>query len=163
MAYILPPKKISVICDNFSMAYISPLKKIFVTSIWASIQLSSVISKFAVISETVQKQSAYYVKNITGDCWEKMFWNFKLMVSDLYKSYEYIEGSLDPEQREFFKSIRLNTAPDDRWGMSLKRLSDFLAWKLGRNVIVFIDEYEAPNNQAYAHGYSHKVRCSYPS
>jgi hypothetical protein len=76
------------------------------------------------------------------------------MVSGLYEeSYEYLGQSLNPGEKEFFESIRLNTAPVERWRNSLKRLSYFLARKSGRGAMVFIDEYEAPNNRAYEHGF----------
>jgi hypothetical protein len=42
-------------------------------------------------------------------------------------------------------------------------LSKHLFWKFGREVIVLIDEYEAPNNRAYEDGYFKEVRSLYPS
>jgi hypothetical protein len=42
-------------------------------------------------------------------------------------------------------------------------LSYFLAEKFRQRVIVLIDEYEAPNNRAYDHGYLDEVRSLYPS
>jgi len=85
------------------------------------------------------------------------------MVSVLYKeSYEYLGQSLDPDEKQFYESIRFNTAPAEHWGDSLQRLSYFLARKSGRKAMVFIDEYEAPINCAYEHGYFDKVRPSYP-
>jgi hypothetical protein len=79
------------------------------------------------------------------------------------KSYDYLENSLKPGEKAFFESIRLNTAPVERWRISLKRLSDFLARKSGRKAMVFIDEYEAPNNRAYELDFFAKVRPSYSS
>jgi hypothetical protein len=147
----------------FSMTYISHPKKISAKSTWASIQLSSVISKFVVLSKLF-RQPTYVKQDITGDSWEEMLGSFRVMVSVLYKeSYEYLGQSLDLEEKEFFESIRLNTAPVERWRISLKRLSNFLARKSGRKAMVFIDEYEAPINRAYEHGYFNKVRPLYPS
>jgi hypothetical protein len=86
------------------------------------------------------------------------------MVSALYKEwYQYFEHSLDPEEEAFFESIRLNTASVEHWMHSLEQLSRFLARKSGRGAMVFIDEYEAPNNRAYELGFFAKVRPSYPS
>jgi hypothetical protein len=147
----------------FSVTYISHPKKISVKSTWASIQLSSVISKFVVLSKLF-RQPTYVKQNIIGDSWEGMFWSFRVMVSVLYKeSYEYLGQSLDPEEKEFFESIRFNRAPVEHWGNSLQRLSYFLGRKSGRGVMVFIDEYEAPINRAYEHGFFAKVRPLYPS
>jgi hypothetical protein len=86
------------------------------------------------------------------------------MVSDLYEgSYEYLGDSLNAGEKAFFESIRLNAAPVEHWRNSLKRLSYFLARKSERRVMVFIDEYEAPNNRAYELGFFAKVRPSYLS
>ena len=148
---------------RFSMAYISHPIMISVKSTWESIQLFSVISKFVVLSELF-RQSTYVKQNLTGNSWEEMFWSFRVMVSDLYEeSYEYLGQSLDPEEKEFYESIRFNRAPAELWGNSLQRLSYFLARKSGRGVMVFIDEYEAPDNRAYELGYFDQVRPSYPS
>jgi hypothetical protein len=85
------------------------------------------------------------------------------MVSEIYKEwYQYLKDSLDPEELEFFESIRLNNAFVEHWSHSLKRLSTFLARKSGRRVIVLIDEYEAPNNRAYEHNFFAKVSPSNP-
>ena len=86
------------------------------------------------------------------------------MVSNLYEeSYDYLEQSLNPGEKEYFESIRLNTASVERWGNSLKQLSSFLARKSRWRAIVFIDEYKAPNNRAYELGFLAKVRLSCPS
>ena len=144
------------------MAYISHPIMISVKSTWESIQLFSVISKFVVLSELF-RQSTYVKQNLTGNSWEEMFWSFRVMVSDLYEeSYEYLGQSLNPGEKEFFESIRLNTASEG-WMNSLKRLSTFLARKSGRGAMVFIDEYEAPNNLAYEHGFLDEVHLSFPS
>src|ERR1700674_3819603 len=99
-------------------------------------------------------QTFHYVKqNITGNSWEDMFSSFKRMVSNLYKEwYQYLEHILDPEEKAFFESIRLNTASEGDWRDGLQRLSVFLARKSERGAMVFIDEYEVPNNRAYDHG-----------
>ena len=147
----------------FSVTYISQPKKISAKSTWASIQLSSVISKFVVLSKLF-RHPTYVKQNIIGDSWEGMFRSFRVMVSVLYKeSYEYLGQSLDMEEKEFYESMRFNRAPAELWGDSLQRLSYFLARKSGRGVLVFIDEYEAPDNRAYELGYFDQVRPSYPS
>jgi hypothetical protein len=148
---------------HFSMAYISHPKVISVKSTWESMQLYSVISKSVVLSELF-RQSTYVKQNITGDSWEEMFSSFRRMVSDLYKEwYQYLEHILDLEEKAFFESIRLNTASVGDWRDSLKRLSVFLARKSERGAMIFIDEYEAPNNRAYELDFFDQVRPSYPS
>jgi len=85
------------------------------------------------------------------------------MVSVLYKeSYEYLGQSLIGRRKQFYESIRFNTAPAEHWGTVCNRLSYFLARKSGRKAMVFIDEYEAPIIGAYEHGYFDKVRLRTP-
>jgi hypothetical protein len=148
---------------HFSMAYISHPNMISVKSIWESMQLYSAISKFVVLSELFGHLT-HVKQDITGSSWEEMLLSFRGMVSGLYKEWHlYLEHSLDPEEKAFFESVRLNTAPEEHWRTSLKRLSFFLARKSGRKVMVFIDEYEAPINDAYEGSFFDQVRPSYLS
>ena len=106
----------------------------------------------------------FHEQNIFSTSWEEMFLDFRWMVSQLYKDwYHYLGDSLDPEEKAFFDSIRLNTASVEHWRNSLERLSVFLARKAGRGAIVLIDEYEAPNHLAYEFDFFPEVRLSHPS
>ena len=104
-------------------------------------------------------------QDVSGDSWEEMLFMFRRRISELYKGwYHYLGDSLDPEEKAYFESIRLNTASQKAdWMDSLRDLSAFLARKSGRKVIVLIDEYEAPVNHAYEENYFDKLRPSYPS
>ena len=105
----------------------------------------------------------YMKQTITGASWEEMLDSFKTMVSLLYAEWKnYLWDFLDPEQQETFQSIRRKTASDGDLKISLALLSLFLAKKSGRKVIVLIDEYEAPNNRAYEHGFFKEVRSLRP-
>jgi hypothetical protein len=100
----------------------------------------------------------YMKQRITGTSWDEMLDSFKTMVSLLYAKWKkYLWDFLDPEQQETFQSIRRKTASDGDLRISLELLSLFLAEKSGQKVIVLIDEYEAPNNRAYEHGFFKKV------
>lgn len=72
-------------------------------------QLSSVKSKFVVISELFSDKPTYVKQNITGGSWVQVFPSFRLMVMDLHKEwYQYLKRSLDSEE-VLFDCIRLNT------------------------------------------------------
>ena len=89
---------------------------------------------------------------------------FRNLVSDLYASWEdYLVQSLRPPQKSYFESTLNMTATKDDLMRSLYKLTLFLAQKFRQNVIVLIDEYEAPNNRAYEHGYFKEVRSLHPS
>ena len=92
-----------------------------------------------------------------------MLSKFEDLVSVLYKAWrDCLMQSLDAEERTYYNSISLKTATEDKLARSLYRLSYFLRQKFGQKVIVLIDEYEAPINCAFDHGYYGKVRslCS---
>ena len=71
--------------------------------------------------------------------------------------------SLRPSERRYFESILNMTATKDELMRSLYKLTLFLANEFRPNVIVLIDEYEAPNNRAYEHGYFNDVCSPHPS
>jgi hypothetical protein len=71
--------------------------------------------------------------------------------------------SLEPENKTYFESICLKAATNAELKRSLGRLSHFLCQKFDQKVIVLIDEYDAPNNYAYEHGYFNEVCSPYPS
>ncbi len=100
-------------------------------------------------SQTVQSV-AYMKQKVTGTSWDEMLDSFKQMVSRLYREWQgYLWDSLDSKDQKDFQSIRGKTASHGQWRISLEQLSEYLAKKSGRKVIVLIDEYEAPNNRAH--------------
>ena|ERR1700733_1622261 len=93
-----------------------------------------------------------------------MLSSFRLFVSDLYEEWEdCLVQSLKLPEKTYFESIRNKTATGANLQQSLYQLSLLVAKKFRRGVIVLIDEYEAPNNRAYEHGYFNEVRSLYPS
>jgi len=90
--------------------------------------------------------------------------DFRSLVSRLYMKWkDCLVQSLKLPERTYFESIRNKTATKADLMKSLYRLSYFLAQKFRQRVIVLIDEYEAPNNRAYDHGYFGEVRSLCPS
>src|SRR5260221_5597775 len=99
------------------------------------------------------------IQNIVGNSWEKMFWSFRELVSEHYRDWsEYLSDSLTPADRRYFDSICGNEAPLEQWTNSLLRLCNFLALKSQRKVMIFVDEYETPNNCAYEYNFFKTVR-----
>ena len=144
----------------FLQAYILHLDRISAWSTWQSIQLFSVTSKFVCLPSKLFRQLVYMLQNLTGESWEEMLSDFRDMVSDLYAEWEdCLMQFLKLSERSYLESIRDKTATTADLKKSLYKLSHFLAEKFCQGVIVLIDEYEAPNNHAYDHGYFVKV-CS---
>jgi hypothetical protein len=93
-----------------------------------------------------------------------MLSNFKDLVSVLYMGWkDCLMQSLNPAERTYFESIYLMTATGVNLTRSLHKLSYFLRRKFDQQVIILIDEYEAPIMCAYEHGYFDKVRSLYSS
>ncbi|KAK2467448.1 hypothetical protein APHAL10511_000303 [Amanita phalloides] len=106
--------------------------------------------------EHMGKYAVLYLdmKNIVGISWKRMFRSFRKQVSNLYEEWhEYLLDSLTPKQRQYFESIRLNEADEEEWDDSLTELCGYLARKSKQKVMVFIDEYEVPNNCAHEKGF----------
>lgn len=95
--------------------------------------------------------------------WDGMLASFRTMVSFLYQDWrEYLWDSLSEPNQKAFQSLENEEASDTTLKGSLKLLSQLLAKKSGRQVIVLIDEYEAPNNRAYEFDFFKQVRPLQP-
>ena len=89
-----------------------------------------------------------------------MLSKFKSNVSRLYRKWkDCLLPSLEPEDKTYFESICHKTVTNADLTRSLFNLTRFLAQKFNQEVIVLIDEYDAPYNCAYDRGYFDKV-CS---
>src|SRR5258708_34264560 len=92
-----------------------------------------------------------------------MFWSFRELVSGLYRYWHgYLLDSLSPADQRYFESICANEALVERWTSSLLLLCEFLTRKSQRKVMIFVDEYEAPNSCSYDHDFFSIVGLSYP-
>lgn len=78
----------------------------------------------------------------------------KRIISTLYQQFEHIAGSelLSEVQREQFR--RVNPDMDDVTAQSaLQDLSYYCYLYYGKKVIILLDEYDTPMQEAYIHGY----------
>lgn len=64
-----------------------------------------------------------------------------------------LEGDLlAPQEKDFFSSIS-DTMSDAAASISINRLTEYLARYYGKNVIILLDEYDTPTQEAYFMGY----------
>jgi hypothetical protein len=148
---------------NFSKAYISQKSLTSVKITWESIQLSSLISKFVVLSEPFRLPT-YVTQDVIGDTWDEMLSSFRRRVSLLFEEWhQSLRGSLNSKDDAFFEAIRLETASQGQLKDSLYLLSIFLARRFEKKVIVLIDEYDAPITFAFKSNFFEQVRPSYLS
>src|SRR5712671_6713369 len=87
---------------------------------------------------------------------------FQDQVSIVYQNWEsYLREDLNQAEFNRYKSIMSGDAPPHLYPSALRELSRLLARKSKKNVIVLIDEYEAPVSAAAQFGYFEKVRFDF--
>jgi len=84
---------------------------------------------------------------------------FQDQVSIVYQNWEsYLREDLNQAEFNRYKSIMSGDAPPHLYPSALRELSRLLARKSKKNVIVLIDEYEAPISAASQFDYFEEVR-----
>lgn len=76
------------------------------------------------------------------------------MLERLYREHKYIKNGkgMDEKEMKFFDSVS-SRMPDDVAVLALKYLSDYLEDYYGKKVLIFLDEYDTPLQEAYVYGY----------
>ncbi|MDK4522114.1 ATP-binding protein [Fusobacterium necrophorum] len=91
-------------------------------------------------------------KDIKERNWKDCFTQIKILVKNLYNSFEFVRSSLNPSELVEFDNIWLRKEEGD-YRNALKMLSFFLKKYYQTKVIILIDEYDTPIVSAYEHGY----------
>ncbi len=75
-------------------------------------------------------------------------------IVELYSENHFLleEKCLDEEEEKYFRSITLDM-DETTASMSLRNLSKYLSRYYGKKVILLLDEYDTPMQEAYIHGY----------
>ncbi len=76
------------------------------------------------------------------------------VMTDLYEDHRYLleSDSLSDGERDYFRSVS-DDMDESKAIMALHRLSKFMRNHHGKNVIILLDEYDTPMQQAYVNGY----------
>lgn len=76
------------------------------------------------------------------------------MLAELYANYEFLteENKMAENDRAFFKSVS-DDMDDVAATMAIHYLSKYLNAYYGKKVIILLDEYDTPMQEAYVHGY----------
>ncbi len=92
--------------------------------------------------------------DIKGENFEETKLGIKHALAKLYETHKYIKTGKDMGEKEleFFDSVS-SRMPDDVAVLALKYLSDYLSRYYGQNVLIFLDEYDTPLQEAYVYGY----------
>ena len=77
------------------------------------------------------------------------------VIKNLYESHNVIKDSklLTKGDQDFFQRIVLDEANETELSLSLHQLSKFLYQYYGKKVIILLDEYDTPMQEAYVEGY----------
>ena len=108
-------------------------------------------------SEYFKEQGQYPVifislKGLKEKTWENCFNEIKALISKLYNEFEFIKKVLNESELNIFDKIWLKK-DDGEYTNALKNLTSFLYKYYKKEVILLIDEYDAPLINAYEHGY----------
>lgn len=76
------------------------------------------------------------------------------IITDLYHEYRFLlDGNvLSDEEKDYFKTIS-ESMPEVTVTMALHRLSRYLCAWYGKKVIILLDEYDTPMEEAYVNGF----------
>ncbi len=137
---------ISMLEKFFSVKYAGRGDLFEKLSVWQEEKYRSLQGTYPVISLSFAniKETEYKIAR------EKIFY----ALIDLYTQNEYLRDSdvLTGNDRKYFDSITIDMS-DSIATLALNKLSDFLHRYYGKKVIVLLDEYDTPMQEAYVRGY----------
>ncbi len=91
------------------------------------------------------------LKDVKEKKWDNCFESFKTVISQLYKNHDYLLTSdkLADNEKELVNDIILEKAEDKFFKFSLEILSRYLYTHHQKEVIILVDEYDAPIINAF--------------
>lgn len=92
--------------------------------------------------------------NVKEPCYEMTKQRIAQILTDLYSKHEFLlEGNmLTGQERAFFKKVTMDM-DETIATLAIHKMSDFLCRYYGKKVIILLDEYDTPMQEAYVHGY----------
>ena len=113
-------------------------------------------------SPVIEEQGKYPVisislKGISGNSWEDAVNELKVKISELFAEYKFLLKELDEFDRIIFTEILLGKAEEAQLKNSLKFLTKILENHYQQQIVVLIDEYDAPLITAYEYNYYDKA------
>ena len=119
-------------------------------SIWQEEKYRSLQGTYPVISLSFA--------NIKEDNYEATKLRMYQLLIDLYNKHDYLLESnlLNENEKQYFLSIKMDMMEVEAT-LAIHKLSDFLMRYYGKKVIILLDEYDTPMQEAYVHGFWNKL------
>lgn len=95
------------------------------------------------------------IKNPAWPSWERMLSFVRLYFSRVFAKYRYLcqDEAIDVNWKRLFQHVVDGVATEDELALSLSNLMAMMQQYYGKKVILLIDEYDAPIQQAWESGY----------
>ena len=92
---------------------------------------------------------------IKENMYSKTYEHICQVLSKLFNRFDYIKISkkLTEGERGFFEQIESGSIRETEAAVALHNLSDYLSRYYGKKVIILLDEYDTPMQEAYVYGY----------
>ena len=136
----------SMVEQFFSVKYAGKAELFEGLNIWKEPKYRNLQGSFPVISLSFAsiKESNY----------ETVRMKICQLLENLYSQYEFLlnSGVLTEKNKEYFQRVSVNMNDSDA-SLALYQLSDFLYRYYGKKVIILLDEYDTPMQEAYVNGY----------
>ena len=88
-------------------------------------------------------------KDLKGNNYDSLLIKFKLIISSLYEKYNYLYETLTEQERIKYNNIVKMESSNEFYEQSLKDLTEWLHRYHNEKVVVLIDEYDTPIQEAY--------------
>ena len=95
------------------------------------------------------------LKDVKHRTWPDMVEKFRSLLSDVYDQYTYLmEGTgFSQVERRYFQRVHDGLASPIEMEDALRRLMDMMKHYHGQPVVLLLDEYDIPVQQAWEHGF----------
>ncbi len=117
------------------------------------------IEKSKVFKEYLNKYPVIHLdfKDLSDTNYDSFYYSFKSLMSKTYNSKMYVYESLNKNMQDKFDRILNESGSVDDYKSSLVNLSEWLYSYYNKEVIILLDEYDAPINAAYVNRYYEKL------
>ncbi|BBE30933.1 hypothetical protein OSSY52_10740 [Tepiditoga spiralis] len=112
-----------------------------------------------IIEKHLNKHPVIYItfKDLKSNNLKKMHNLLISELSTLYIDHEYVFEVLNEREKDVYNKIMDREALDADYENSIRNLSKYMERYYGKKVIILIDEYDTPIQQAYLHGYYDEI------